>query len=363
MAVIEGQIEPLKKIKSILDQNEITRFGSIGDIHVFLKNYDVGKNQIPKEIECEFDLEMAQLHNDLAKFQGDYDSLKDNVTNETNQKINELKEILVFLKKKTKKNFVQKILCYFRIKYLINKIAKLETNFEKIVQSKTNLANKSLFRIQEKLNDYTTNKDTIISGRCLRSLQELERTRNIVDSLYNLIAGAIGENSVIKEIEKLPDNFHLFNDFFVGFNPPIYNKKENDRIYGIQIDHLLVCQAGVFIIETKNWSQKSVENVDFRSPVKQIMRSNYALYVLLNSHQNYSINLENHHWGSKQIPIRNLIVMTNVKPIEEFKHVKVLSLTELNSYITYFDKIFSSAEVKDIGRYLRAMMSCVSKSL
>lgn len=353
MAVIQGQIEPIKKIRNILDQYEITRFGSIGDIHVFLKNYDVEKNQIPKAIEGEFHLEIAQLHNDLSRSQGDYDSLKYNVTNETNQKISELKEILVLIKKETKKNFIQKILCYFRIKYLINKIAKLETNFEKIVHNKTNLAKESLFRIQEKLNDYTTNRDRIISGRCLQSLQELERTKNIIDSLYNFIAGAIGENSVIKEIQKLPDNFHLFNDFFVEFNPPIYNRKEDDRIYSIQIDHLLVCQAGLFIIETKNWSKQSVENIDLRSPVKQIMRSNYALYVLLNSHQNYSINLESHHWGSKQIPIRNLIVMTNVKPVEEFKHVKVLSLAELNRYVNYFDHIFSEAEVESICHFLK----------
>lgn len=38
--------------------------------------------------------------------------------------------------------------------------------------------------------------------------------------------------------------------------------------------------------------------------------------------------------------------MTNEKPKEEFKHVKVLSLNELNGYIKYFDQIFSEDEVK-----------------
>jgi hypothetical protein len=357
MAVIEGQIEPLKKLKEILEQYGITRFGSIGEIHSFTKNYEAEKKQIPKVIENEFDTEVAQLHIDLSQYQRDYDVLKNDVANETNQKINELKGTLILTKEKSKKSLIHKIFCYPRTKILINKIAKLEKNFGDIVSKKTSLAREDVSRIQEKLNDYTVNREAFISRRCLQSSQELERIKDVVDGLYNLISGAIGENSVIKEIQKLPDNFHLFNDFSVEFNPPIYNKKENDRIYSIQIDHLLVCQAGLFIIETKNWSKQSVENVDLRSPVKQIMRSNYALFVLLNNHSNHNINLGSHHWGRKQIPIRNLIVMTNAKPIEEFKHVKVLSLAELNRYVTYFNPIFSSAEIESISGYLRMGIS------
>lgn len=150
----------------------------------------------------------------------------------------------------------------------------------------------------------------------------------------------------------------MFNDFSVEFDPPIYNKKENDRIYSIQIDHLLVCEAGIFILETKNWSAQSVKSIDLRSPVKQILRSSYALFVLLNSQSGHNnIGLESHHWGSKQIPVRNLIVMTGAKPKEEFKHVKVLSLKELNGYVTYFDPIFNSAEIESICDYLRMKMS------
>ncbi len=44
--------------------------------------------------------------------------------------------------------------------------------------------------------------------------------------------------------------------------------------------------------------------------------------------------------------------MTNEKPKEEFKHVKVLSLSELTRYIKYFDPIYSEAEVESIFNYL-----------
>lgn len=138
------------------------------------------------------------------------------------------------------------------------------------------------------------------------------------------------------------------------FKPPIFNRKDNDRIFSIQIDHLLICNSGILILETKNWSKQSINNLDLRSPVKQIMRTSYALFVLLNSESEYNkIKLDKHHWGNKQIPIRNIIVMINEKPKEKFKHVKIVSLNELNGYIKYFNPIFSDAEVKSIFDYLR----------
>ena len=49
--------------------------------------------------------------------------------------------------------------------------------------------------------------------------------------------------------------------------------------------------------------------------------------------------------------------MTNEKPKEEFKHVKILSLSELNGYIQYFEQLFSGKEVKSIFEYLKNRMN------
>jgi hypothetical protein len=201
------------------------------------------------------------------------------------------------------------------------------------------------------------NREEIVSERCKKSLEDLTYTKQVVDGLYTLVAGAIGESSVVKTLQQLSDDCYLINDFSIKFYPPIYNKKENDRIFSIQIDHLLVCQSGIFLLETKNWSKTSVENLDLRSPVKQILRTSFALFVLLNSDSKLNdIKLERHHWGAKKIPIRNIIVMINKKPKEEFKHVKVLSLNKLIGYIQYFDQTFNGEEVKEIFEYLKKRM-------
>lgn len=350
MTIVVGKIEPLKKLKGILNENGITRFNSIGEINTFIKNYESEKKEIPKIIENSLDKEINRLQSDLIKHQQIYDDLKVDILNELNHEIKKLEETSKQAIVKSNKNLFNKILYFLKIKILTNKKSSLEKNLEKIICKKTRVKKHEVIKAKNKLDDYRDNKEKIISTRCAESYKELDSTKEVVDGLYTLIAGAIGENSVVNELQKLSDNYYLLNDFSVEFNPPIYNKNKNDRIFSIQIDHLLICQSGVFLLETKNWSKQSIKNLDLRSPVEQILRTSYALFVLLNSESN--ISLARHHWGSKKIPIRNIIIMTNEKPKEEFKHVKVLSLNELNGYIKYFDEIFSETEVENTFNYL-----------
>jgi len=296
MTIVVGKIEPLKKLKKILNDNGITRFNSIGEINAFINNYESEKKEIPKIIKISLDEEIKNLE-------------------EASKQAIE----------KSNKNIFNKMAYYLKIKALTNKKSSLEKNYEKI-----------------------------ISTRCMESYKKLDFTKEVVDGLYTTIAGAVGENLTVKELQKLSNDYYLINDFSVEFDPPIYNKNKNDRIFSIQIDHLLICKSGVFLLETKNWSNKSIKNLDLGSPVEQISRTSYTLFVLLNSESN--INLVHHHWGSAKIPIRNIIVMTKVKPIEEFKHVKILTLNELNGYIKYFDEIFNDDEVKYMFNYLNNKM-------
>jgi hypothetical protein len=131
------------------------------------------------------------------------------------------------------------------------------------------------------------------------------------------------------------------------------NKRKTCSIKSVQIDHVLVAPSGIFLIETKNWSEKSLENLSLRSPVQQILRTSFVLFKLLNNKvSNYHLHLDNHHWGDKKISIRNLIVLTNIKPKEEFQHVKILTLNELLGYVNYFKPTFSNIETQRIADYL-----------
>ena len=354
MTIVEGQIEPLKKLKEILIKKGITRFNSIGGINKFLKNYDSEKNKIPQDIESKLDLEIKNLQSSLLKHQQFYDDLKVEITNKTNIKLKILQDKFKLVKEKRNKGFIRKIIFFPQFTTLKLKASNLEKNFEKIISSKTNSAEHEVIKTKNKVEHYLENKEKIVLERSSVCYKDLSYTKEVLEELYTLIAGAVGENSVVKELQKLSDKYVLFNDYSKKFKPPIFNRKENDRICSIQIDHLLITNSGIFVLETKNWSKKSIQNLDLRSPIDQIKRASYALFVLLNSESEYNdINLSSHHWGNKQIPIRSIIVMTNGKPNEKFKYVKVLSLNELNGYITYFDPIFNDEEVKSIAGYFR----------
>lgn len=164
---------------------------------------------------------------------------------------------------------------------------------------------------------------------------------------------------MVKELEKLSDDYILINDFTCEFHPPIYNRQENDHIISVQIDHILICPSGIFLIETKNWSQQSLNDQSLYSPVRQIKRANFALYKILNGEIfSAKLTLNKYHWGDRKIPIKNLIVFINHKPIEEFQYVKILTLNNLLSYINYFKPCFSLNETQTIANYL---LNCMRK--
>ena len=142
----------------------------------------------------------------------------------------------------------------------------------------------------------------------------------------------------------MSNDFTLINDFNLKFDTPIFYKINNERIRSVQIDHLLISKAGIFILETKNWSKSSVNSINLRSPVSQVLRSSFALFVYISE----NITLRNHHWGEKKIPIKNIIVMINHKPLTNFKFVNIKLLTELNDYINYFEPVFTDSELKKL---------------
>ncbi|WP_371194464.1 nuclease-related domain-containing protein [Glaciecola sp. SC05] len=293
MTIVSGKIEPLKRLKEILHSHGIYRFNSIGDINAFLKQYESEKKNISTKVK-----------------------------HSTDDEIKDLEEALNSTIEMRDKNIFTKLLYYSKAKKLIKNHASLINNYE-----------------------------AVLSQRSSDSYRKLKFIKETVEGLSSVIAGAVGENAVVSELKKLSDEYYLINDFSLKFNPPIFNKRENDTIYSIQIDHLLVCQSGIFVIETKNWSSKSIEDLDLRSPVKQVKRASFALFVFLNSDN--SQGLIGNHWGRKKIPIKNIIIMTNKAPKTDFQHVKVLSLDKLNGYIQYFADIFDEAETEKIFTYLK----------
>lgn len=348
MARIYGTIESLKSLKSELDNNGISRFNSVKEINDFLSNYNSEKRIILNDESKKLDGEYFETCTILKKRKQEKAEIINSETEKIDSRISELHTKIDAIKSK-ENNFLKKLLSSIKLyslkkqsKYYVANKTKLISSYVKNISRK--IENNEIF-----IRMYETGKESLIENRAKPQIDKLEYTRNILESSRNLISGAIGENLVVKEIKKLSDDYVLINDFNLRFSRPIFYKKHNQRIYSIQIDHLLISKAGIFIIETKNWSKSSVNSLSLRSPIEQIERSNFALYVFLSE----NITLYDHHWGEQRVPIRNLIVMIKNKPKGQFKYVSVKLLRELNDYIKYFEPVLTDNQFDRIVTELK----------
>ncbi len=358
MTIVEGQIETLKNLKESLSRNGITRFNSIGEIRSFVEQFEIEKTTLPPLIRGEVEAEIQDMQSMLSRHQQDCNELKANVRSEIDREIQNLDSALIRAKNKSSKNRFFRVLYFFRISALNRRVSRLDRHRERIVTKRVQNIEKAIAQQERVVELALERKELEIAKRSEKSIAELTRTREVIDSLNNLVAGAVGEAAVVSHLQQLSDEYFLINDFSMRFRPPIYNRKEKDQIHSIQVDHLLICRSGIFLLETKNWSKASVASLDLRSPIKQIRRTSFALFVLLNSEfSQRKFGLKRHHWGMKKIPIRNIVVMINEKPMAEFQHAKVVSLNNLNGYIRYFDQILDSNEVKSIFENLKRIMA------
>ncbi len=347
MAIIFGITESLKSLKSELNNNGIHRFNSVKQIKDFLSNYSSEKLTILKNESDKLEGEYSSTSSNLKRLIKERDVIINSETNRIDNKISDLNKKIDIIKSKDV-NFIIKLFLKIKLYSLNNQLNRLISSKNSSIDSLVKDVNKNIQSDESFIKTYKNDKQNLIKKGAKSKLDELEHTRNVLENLKNLISGAIGENLVVKEIKKLGDNYVLINDFNLSFSHPIYYKKHNERIRSVQIDHLLISRAGIFIMETKNWSKSSVNTTNLRSPIKQIERSNFALYIYISE----NISLNEHHWGEQTIPIRNLIVMINNKPTAKFKYVTVKLLKELNDYLEYFEPVLSQNQLDKVIKKL-----------
>ena len=347
MAKIIGQVESLKSLKAELINRNVKRFSSVGDINRFIKDFPKEKQNILKYHEDSLIKELKQKNDRIFENEKKVEVVKDFESFKLNARIEKYIKSKSVLENK-RGFFIIEVIAFIRKKILKRKIAYLQDNFDRIINKYFRKIKKEIDQDTNNVRYLSENKQKVILERSSPEIDKIEHEKKTVDELRTIIAGAVGESLVEKEIRKLSDDFTLINDYRLNFKPPIFNKKTKDRIFSIQLDHLLVSQSGIFILETKNWSKKSIQSLDLRSPVDQIIRTSYAMFIVANN----NISLNKHHWGKKQIPIRSVIVMINEKPKFDFKYVKIKQLKELNRYIEYFEPIFSRDEVESIANSL-----------
>lgn len=343
-------IGSLTTLKLHLEENNIHDFKSLKEVIDFQKSYTVSRQQLLSHHENLIEQEKNMLKIDLPNLEAVLETERQESIRRLTNEIDELKQQLAILSDSYTANFLRKLVSVVKRWNCNRTIKRKEDNFQKAVELSVSGLTEELQMKRMRHQVMTSDFSEAVAHSAHPTLSELERKKTTIYEVNNYIYGALGEQKVVKALESLTDEYFLINDFKVSFSPALYNKQENEYIKSVQIDHILVGPSGVFLIETKNWSEKSIENLSLRSPVEQIRRANFALFYLLNNEKShYHVHLDHHHWGDKKIPVKNLIVLTNSKPKEEFQYVKIMTVNELLGYVNYFTPIFSDAETKRIA--------------
>lgn len=351
MCQIFNTIGSLTALKSQLHQHNIHDFKSVKEVIEFQQSDFLHQKRIIAHHQELIEQEKQNLQIDLRELESTIATQKVEKEQLLTEELDILKLKLSTAKAQATNNIVYKLIGTVKQWHYQRTIYKQERTFEaqvsKWISNSVKIHHEKSIRSQF----ITSSFSQAVCQSSEFDLVELERKKRIIKTLNNFVYGAVGEQKVVRTLEALSDEWYLINDFDISLDRPIYYSEQNEYIRSIQIDHILVGPAGVFLIETKNWSKKSLNNLNLRSPIEQVRRSSFVLFLLLNSQKSTNY-LRKHHWGDKKIAIKNAVVFMENKPKAEFQYVKVLTLDELLGYINYFNPVFSATATKQIADYL-----------
>ncbi len=355
MARIYNQIGSLTQLSENLKENGIDGFETMDDIRAFRNGY---KNSL-LEIE---EKNGRILKQEIIDLELKYKELSSKLDTDLKERENLLKGELIGLKKRLSEieieeseGLLKKTFFFFKRRKMLTRKRILESSFQEELKNPFKRRFEAVECLRSEIGDKKNNPEKWIKEYSSGEIRKQESILSVFKEHRFLFYGAEGEEQAERELSKLPDTYVVINDYRLRFQPPIYNKKDDDRIYSVQIDHIVVGPTGIYLIETKNWSKNSLESKDLFSPVKQLRRHNYAIFVLLNKAVGEGeLAGFSGHWGERKISPKNIILLTGHKPQEEYQYVKILSVSEIVRYISYKGRqpMFSGEELKSLVDYL-----------
>lgn len=350
MCRVYNTIGCLNVIQSNLVKNNIDEFCTLNELINFRKNYYNNQQKIISDHALFIKEEKVILEKDITELKIDISNRKEELKEELRQRLDNYNQEIEKLPE-TNSKIIPTIKDYWINLNICIKFWLTQLQFYFKIAIFTYHVKKILSKKTKRFEYISENFEDAVKESSFKDLEVFAIKKEIIENLNNTIYGAIGEQKVENTLKELSDDYILINDFCCSFNPPInYN---GNYIKSIQIDHLLISPSGIFLIETKNWSGQSISNIDLRSPVQQVLRTNFALCKILTERTNMlNRNLNRHHWGIRKIPIKNIIVFTNNMPTKEFQFVKILTLGKLLSYVKYFNPSFTSNETQVISDFL-----------
>lgn len=300
---------------------------NLSDISKFLKIENEKYEETKKEGGREIQNNLTIYEEKLRRFNDDFDAAvkQCKYLTATEIKLAQL-EIQLF---QGQNGFIRKIRNHFKINKITRRIHLLHKRYKKCQKG----AERKFSSQQKTLENFQKDCEIAVQNKIRESENKVMLLKTILSSPE--YAGAVAEIDLIKKLASLPDNFYVINNVKLSLDKAI--RFDDAWLKTAQIDHLVITPAGMFVIEVKNWSSEFIENGDFFNPYEQVKRASYLCYKLIGERYN--------------IKARSILAHTgNIPEKPKGSYVKVLSISEVKSYILWFkEQVISDYDINTIA--------------
>ena len=355
VATIYRQIGALTQLLDELEREGIGDFRTLDDIRSFQNDYNNSLNRIRARYGEILRQEVVELESRYTRISSELDR---RIADRETLLKDELEELKRSLARNENRNILMRLFFFFRKKRLTKRKTILENSFENEVERPFRKGFAKIDSLRAEIEDKRNNADNWVERYSASDIEKQQRILSVLKKHKFLFYGAEGEERVTRELSKFPDTYTVINDYRLEFSRPIYDRNNDDRIYSIQIDHVVVGPSGLYLVETKNWSRDSVENTELFSPIKQLKRSNFAIFVLLNQAvERGEIDNFSNHWGDRRISPKSILCLMNHRPSQEFQYVTTLSENQIANHVMNQRQTFSQIEVNSLVENLRSRIA------
>jgi len=161
-----------------------------------------------------------------------------------------------------------------------------------------------------------------------------------------LKTGTHGENYVIDKLSKMDDSYHILCGIEIELDYWVtYNGKKN--LKSAQMDVVVVCPKGVFMIEVKNWTDKYADqNKKGLSPYEQAERAGRVLWITLQNKV-----------GDIRVTNVLLSIKGNLPYNQNYRSVFVSRLDTINEFLEKRQNILNEKEIEKIVKDLKGYVT------
>lgn len=170
------------------------------------------------------------------------------------------------------------------------------------------------------------------NSEILEDLQEIEKFKKTPD-----FTGALGEIRVLRELSKLGKDYHILCGLNINLDKYTSFNGHWD-LKSAQMDFVVVCPKGVFVIEVKNWSSSYYKGYRGLSPHEQVARAGRVIYLFLRAKLGTSFSV-----GTILVPVQN-----NIDYKKGYSFVWVSKLYSLISHLENKKEVLERQSLKRI---------------